>query len=276
MATGWPARDTTAGAGRPADEPAPVNGRFASGGLSLACHVAYPAGRPSPGLPGLILCHGFPLGPLDARQSGGTFPELMDRIANELGWVAMTFTFRGCGQSAGDFSLQGWIDDLRASIGYLEGQASPDGIWLVGTNTGGSLAVCVGAEDARVRGVAMLGARADFDDWAAQPRRFLEHARELGAIRHPAFPASFEAWAREFRRFRPLDAARRLAPRPLLVLHGEDDPYVPVVDARLFAEYHGRAELRLLQGAGHRLRHDPRAIAVLLGWLDRQRNVVRS
>jgi two-component system response regulator DevR len=24
-------------------------------------------------------------------------------------------------------------------------------------------------------------------------------------------------------------------------------------------------------GAGHRLRHDPRAIAVLLGWLDRQR-----
>jgi putative redox protein len=49
-----------------------------------------------------------------------------------------------------------------------------------------------------------------------------------------------------------------------------------VVDARLFAEYHGRAELRLLQGAGHRLRHDPRAIAVLLGWLDRQRNVVRG
>jgi uncharacterized protein len=253
-----------------------VNGRFTSGGLSLACHLAYPAGRPGPGLPGLILCHGFPLGPLDARQSGGTFPELMDRIANELGWVAMTFTFRGCGQSAGDFSLQGWIDDLRASIGFLEQESAPDGIWLVGTNTGGSLAVCVGAEDARVRGVAMLGARADFDDWAAQPRRFLEHARELGAIRHPAFPASFEAWAREFRRFRPLDAARRLAPRPLLVIHGEDDPYVPVVDARLFAEYHGRAELRLLPGAGHRLRHDPRAVAVLLGWLDRQRNVVRS
>ncbi len=99
--------------------------------------------------------------------------------------------------------------------------------------------------------------------------------RELGAIRHPAFPPSFEAWAREFRRFRPLPAARRLAPRPLLVLHGEDDPYVPVVDARQFVEYHGSAELRLLPGAGHRLRHDPRAIAVLIGWLDRQRTVAR-
>jgi hypothetical protein len=30
------------------------------------------------------------------------------------------------------------------------------------------------------------------------------------------------------------------------------------------------AELRLVQAAGHRLRHDPRAIATLLGWLGRQ------
>ena len=28
----------------------------------------------------------------------------------------MTFTFSGCGKSEGDFSLQGWIDDLRAAI----------------------------------------------------------------------------------------------------------------------------------------------------------------
>ena len=33
------------------------------------------------------------------------------------------------------------------------------------------------------------------------------------------------------------------------------------------------AQFRVFQGAGHRLRHDPRAIAVLLGWLDRQRVV---
>ena len=253
-----------------------MNGTFTSGGLTLACHVAYPAGRPVTGLPGVVMCHGFPVGPLDARQSAGTFPELMDRVANELGCVAMTFTFRGCGQSAGDFSLQGWEDDLGAAIDHLEAEARAEDVCLIGTNTGGSIAVCVAADDARVRGVAMLGARADFDDWAAQPRRFLEHAREIGAIRHPAFPASFESWAREFRRFRPIDAARRLAPRPLLVLHGEDDPYVPGSDARQFAAAHGRAELRLLQGAGHRLRHDPRAIAVLLGWLDRQRAVVRG
>ena len=36
-------------------------------------------------------------------------------------------------------------------------------------------------------------------------------------------------------------------------------------------EAHGAAEMRVLEGAGHRMRHDPRAMAVLFGWLDRQR-----
>jgi putative redox protein len=251
-----------------------VNGTFRSHGLTLARHLALPHGRPeSGGLPGLIMCHGFPVGPLDARLSAGTFPELMDRIAHEMGWAAMTFTFRGCGRSSGDFSLAGWVEDLRAAVDELVDQVHPGGIWLVGTATGGSLAVVVAADDARVRGVAALGARADFEDWASQPRRFLEHAREIGAIRHPAFPPSFEQWARELRMFRPYDAARRLAPRPLLVLHGEDDDNTPVTDARRLVQAHGRAELRILPGAGPRLRHDPRAIAMLLGWLDRQRNV---
>ena len=38
---------------------------------------------------------------------------------------------------------------------------------------------------------------------------------------------------------------------------------------------HGDAELSLFEGAGHRLRHDPRAVAVLLGWLDRMRSIAR-
>jgi uncharacterized protein len=253
-----------------------VNGWFESDGLKLARYLAAPPGRSVRGtssrLPGLIMCHGFPVGPIDARHSAGTFPELMDRVANEMGWSAMTFTFRGCGESEGDFSLAGWINDLGAAIDHLEQVAEPTGIWLVGNSTGGSLGLCVAADDQRVRGVAVLGARADFDDWAGQPRRFLDHAREIGAIRNPSFPVHFDSWVRELRRFRPLDAAKRFAPRPLLIVHGDDDDTVPTVDARLFAQAHGSAELRMIGGAGHRLRHDPRAVAVLLGWLDRQRN----
>ena len=60
----------------------------------------------------------------------------------------------------------------------------------------------------------------------------------------------------------------------MLVMHGEDDESVPVSDARRLADAHGSAELRVIHGAGHRLRHDPRAVAVLLGWLDRQKSLV--
>jgi putative redox protein len=70
----------------------------------------------------------------------------MDRMANELGWAALTFTFRGCGSSDGDFSMQGWVDDLRAAIDHLIAEAAPTGVWLVGTNTGGALTVCAAAD----------------------------------------------------------------------------------------------------------------------------------
>jgi len=251
-----------------------VDQTFSSGGNTLACHIKQPpAGAFEGEAPGLILCHGFPIGPIDARRSAGTFPELIDRVANEAGYLARTFTFRGCGTSTGDFSPQGWIDDLRAAIDHVVRNHGVRRVVLVGTNTGGSIAICVAADDPRVDAAALLSPRADFDDWADHPRRFLDHAREIGAIRTPGFPPSMDDWSRAFRRFRPTAAARRFAPRPLLVMHGEDDESVPTTDARQLAQAHGSAELTLLPGAGHRLRHDPRAIAILLGWLDRVRTV---
>ncbi len=252
-----------------------INSTFASSGLTLSSYFARPHGVFGP-LPGVILCHGFPIGPLDARQSAGTFPQVIDRMANEVGCAALTFTFRGCGASEGDFSLQGWVDDLRAAIDHLVAIGNVDSVWLVGTNTGASVALCVAADDPRVNGCVSLSGRADFDDWAEQPRRFLEHARDIGAIRRAGFPQNFDEWSRELRRFRPIDAAGRFAPRPLMVLHGDDDESVPTADARALAEAHGSAELRIIAGAGHRLRHDPRVLAVLFGWLDRERSRLAS
>jgi putative redox protein len=56
-------------------------------------------------------------------------------------------------------------------------------------------------------------------------------------------------------------------------MHGSDDEIVPTADSRVLAEAHGSAELQIISGAGHRLRHDPRAMAILIGWLDRQRTL---
>jgi putative redox protein len=248
-----------------------IDMRFPSGRINLAGHLARPRlGQVAPGRPGLVLCHGFPSGPKSAAASGQTYPELADRLAAQAGWTVLSFDFRGTGESGGDFSLGGWLADLRAAVDHLLDGGAVDGVWLCGSSTGGSLAICAAAEDERVRGVATLSARADFDDWASHPRRFLEHARESGVIRDPRFPSDPEQWARELREIRPLGLAAKLAPRPLLLIQGTEDETVPSLDARALAEWHSSAELRLIPGAGHRLRHDPRAIAVLLGWLERQ------
>lgn len=220
---------------------------------------------------GLVLCHGFPTAPKGAVTAGQTYPVLADRLAADAGWAVLTFQFRGAGDSEGDFSLGGWLADVRAAIEHLRTAAAVDGVWLAGFSAGGAMALCVAGEDERVRGVASFAAPADFDAWVHDPRRFLEHARDIGVVRTRGFPEDFDAWARELREIRPLSLISKIPPRPVLLVHGTEDDVVPLVDARALAEAAaGDVELRVVTGAGHRLRHDPRVIAVLLGWLDRQ------
>jgi uncharacterized protein len=241
-------------------------------GTQLAGHLARPRSAPGSWVPGLVICHGFPQGAGAGALSARSFPELADRIATELGWQVLVFTFRGCGESDGNFSFHGWLDDLLAAVAYMRAQTDVGDVWVAGFGTGGAMAISAAARDPEIRGVAAVSSPADFDDWANHPRRLLLHAREVGVIHDPNFPRSFDAWAREARTVRPVNDVALMADRPLLLMHGSDDDAVPVFDARVLADAHGDADLRIIDGGAHQLRHDPRAVAVLLGWLDRQRS----
>lgn len=247
-----------------------MNVEIASGSERLAAHVSDPP--VSDDLPPLVvLCHGYPSGALPAAASGRSYPALADRIANE-GWRAIAFTFRGCGESSGNFSLDGWLDDLLAVIDQRGTFGASRGVWLVGFGTSGGLCIAAAARRPEVAGIAVAGSPADYSDWATHPRRLLQHAREIGAISDPDHPRDLDRWTRPFKEIRPVDDAALVQPRPMLVLHGADDESVPSFDARVVSDAHADAELRIISGAGHDLRHDPRAIAILLGWLDRQRH----
>lgn len=247
--------------------------RFPSGPLQLAGHLARPTSRSTVGtsVPGLVLAHHFHTGAGGAAATAETYPELADRIATELGWYVLAFTCRGAGESEGQFSLGGWLTDIGAAIAHVRELPGVSGVWVAGFGTGAALSICAGARDARVQGVAVLGGPADFDDWAGQPRRLLEYSREVGLVTDPRFPASFDAWTRELRAIRPMACVNQFRPRSMLVVHGTDDDTVPDFDARVISDAHGSAEMRIIAGAGHHLRDDPRAVAVLLGWLDRER-----
>ena len=245
--------------------------RFEVDGVELEAHLARPVQVHPTAQPGVVIAHGFPAEAGGGINSTQSFPELADRIATESGYAALAFSGRGVAGSGGDFSLGGWLRDLRGAIGHLRAAVPCDGVWLIGFGTGGALAIEAAASDPTIKGVAAFAAPADFDDWARNPRKLLVLARDIGIVRDETFPASFDDWSGELKSFKAADAAERLAPRQLLVLHGSDDDVVPSIDARVIADAHGAADLRLIAGGGHHLRHDPRAIAVLLGWLDRQR-----
>ena len=221
----------------------------------------------------MLIIHGFPAGPRGGANSPSTLPELASRIATEMGWVAMVPYLRGMEGSEGYFSLDGWRDDVVAAAADLLDRPRVEGVWATGFGTGAALAVCAAARDPRIRGVGALAAPADWSEWASEPRRLLIHARRAGIVPDEEIAGDFSKWAAVFGELAAEQAASELDGRPLLIVHGTEDDIVPPLEARALAAAHGTADLRLIDGAGHHLRHDPRAIAVLLGWLDQQRRL---
>ena len=238
----------------------------------LVGQLALPPGAER-GAAAVVLCHGFPSPPRGARASGEGYAELADFVADETGAAVLTFTFRGCGRSAGDFSLNGWIDDLAVAVDWMTKTRNVVEVGVAGFSAGGAVALCCAARDERISSVAGFAVPATFDDWSNEPRKFLDTCRSLGVVRDKAFPVDVAAWAQEFVAESARRAVSNLGKRPVMLVQGYDDDVVAPTDARqleaVIAQRHGDVELRMLFGAGHRLRHDPRAIAVLVGWASR-------
>jgi putative redox protein len=229
---------------------------------------AAPPGAPLSGH--VVVCHDLPRSTGSASDVAQTYPALADRLTRETGQRVVTGTLRGAGASGGDFSAQGWLDDLRLLIDT----EVPDGAarWLVGFGFGGVISLHVAAGDDRVAGVACLGTPIDLDSMTQDPGRLIERCVRTGVIQTPGYPAALDTWAKELSLLRPREDAEMLKGRPLLVVHGADDPDVSVDDARALSEAAtGPSDLRVVFGAGHWLRADPRVIAILVGWLERLR-----
>lgn len=229
----------------------------------------YATSVPSEG-PALLLCHELPRDPDGTTNAGRGYPALADRLSEECGCRVVAGMLRGTSGSEGEFTARGWLEDVAA---ISSEEAGPGGLWLVGFGFGGAVALRAAAGDPRVRGVASIAGPADLTAWVANRERVLARCHRSGVIHSEGFPPDVDAWAREIIELAPLDAAAHLGTRPLLVVHGSDDAEVPVAAARALADAatHGPVDLRIVPGASHWLRADPRVVATLVGWIERQR-----
>ncbi len=204
------------------------------------------------------------------RQAAGLLPELAEHLASESGWTVATGTLSGVGGSTGTFSASQWCRDLGAILARIDQDGGR--ISLAGFGFGGALALAVAGNDERVRGVATFAAPAHLDAWCGPPAPFRQWILGAGVVGDEKDLLPADALRDDVLAVDPIGAVATIPPRRLLIGHGTDDLEVPPSDARdLLSAAEGRAELRLIQGAGHQLRADPRMVATLLGWLDRHR-----
>lgn len=246
--------------------------RVDSGDVQISSALFLPPG-PGP-FPALVICHGMPAGPQaapDESDGGGGelgYPALAEWCAWE-GFATVIFNFRGTGESGGNFHHMGWVQDLEAVLSWVAGREEVDSTRLVllGSSLGAAVAIYVAARRKEVAGVVSFASPATMrprDD----PADAVERLRSMGVIRDPDFPPSLVEWAQEGARLSPVEWIADVAPRPLLLLHGDADDVVPPESVFLLHERAGEPKtLRMLPGVGHRFRQEETAIGAALDWL---------
>ncbi len=226
---------------------------------------------PDDQIPYPIVCisHGIPARIPDPSDRG--YPLLAERICHE-GLAVFIFNFRGAGASGGNFDIRGWTTDLKGVIDYLWALPEVDRsrLSLLGFSGGAAVSIYVGAHDSRVSSIVTCACPAEFNLFTKvdDTPSVIEHFRSIGIIRDRDFPHSIEDWLDGFRLLSPINYVAGIAPRPLLLVHGNKDEVVDVSHAyRLYDKAGEPKQLVIIDGAEHRLRQNERAMAVVISWL---------
>jgi len=238
--------------------------------IQISGQLYLPGDGDLPPYPTVCICHGIPAHPPVPGDRG--YPILAERVCRE-GFAVLIFNFRGTGASGGNLDILGWVRDLKAALDYLWVLPEVDRsrLALMGFSAGAAVSVCTASQDERVSHIVACACPARFTfSERDEPQNIVEHFRSLGAIRDETFPPSVEEWFSGFREVSPVKYVAGIAPRPLLLLHGSQDDVVPVAHAdEMYAQAGESRQLTIIDGAGHRLRQDEKAMAVAIEWLKR-------
>ncbi len=195
----------------------------------------------------VILLHG---------QGGSLDPDLTHVPAlNRHGYDALIFDFRAHGRSQGDqvaWGCQEWLD-LLGALDFLRDRGI-DRVGLWGFSMGAAVAIRTAPETDMVAAIVSDGCYADLRGallgWSAA-RGLDNRAAEWFTY----LVLKMVEWRLGCRleEVAPVRWVSHVAPRPLLFIQGENDPFVPARDfARLWRTAREPKERWVVPGAGHR------------------------
>ena len=239
-------------------------------GLNITGQLYLPDG--STPFPSVCLCHGIPAERPNPDDKG--YPQLAKKICQQ-GFATFFLNFRGTRNSDGNFDILGWTRDLKAVIDYLSTLPEIDEsrLALLGFSAGAAVSVCVAAQDKRVSSVALCACPAEFTFLTEvdNPTSIIDHFRKISIIKDKDFPHSTEEWFSNFRQVSPIEHIAEIAPRPLLLVHGNQDELVDVSHAyKLYDKAGEPKQIIIVDGAGHGLRQNDTAMVTVFDWLKSQ------
>lgn len=163
-------------------------------------------------------------------------------MLRRLGFSAFVFDFRGHGLSDPGVVTLGAreVDDLIAAVDVVTSLpgVDPRRVAVIGDSMGGAAAIMAAARDPRIAAVVAESSYA----------RLLDTTDESfeAFLRVPAFlfAGPVQLWARLFSgvdpgRVNPAEEIGRISPRPVFIIHGESDRYVPAEVGRELYEAAG-------------------------------------
>jgi hypothetical protein len=258
---------------------------ISSAGLRLSGNVRVPDGvKPGEKRPAFIVLHGFGSNKDSSNVLGP------GKVLNDLGYVTLRFSMRGCGDSEGEFGrviCLEQVEDTQNALTFLAQHPAVDGqhIGVIGSSFGGAVSVYAGGTDERVAAVISNGGWGDGErkfrgqhkspeEWArftkmlADGREYrAKTGKSLMVPRYDIVPIpphlrsnlaqnSIEMFPAETAQsmydFRADDVVGKIAPRPLLLIHAANDSVTPTEQSiELFKHSRQPAELHLFSDADH-------------------------
>lgn len=274
--------------------------QFPSHGLQLAGVLQLPEDlKPGERRAAFLVLHGF-----GSNKDGGNVTTVAD-LLTRLGYVALRFDMRGCGDSQGargrTICLE-QVEDTKAALEFLSGRKEVGRIGVIGHSFGAAVAVYAAGVDPRFAACVSSGGWGDgakkFRKQHASPEawaRFsamLEEGRRRKArgeqmmvprydivpirpeLRHNLAPGSILEFpfdvVESMYAFRANDVVGKIAPRPLLLLHPSNDTVTPTEQSvDLFANAGQPTDLHLIAGVDHFMFAESNTIVVnlLRDWL---------
>jgi len=163
------------------------------------------------------------------------------------GFNVFLLDYRGYGASAGKPSLPGLQRDIEAAMRHLLDRPSIDdsAIVVFGQSLGGAAAIYYVAHTehrSHIRALVAESALASHRDIA----------REKLAGFWLTWPFQWLAWLTISNAYSPVAVVGRVAPVPLLLIHGEEDRIIPLAHGeRLYAAGRAPKEFWIIENAGH-------------------------